>query len=79
MMSGGKYPTLSSSLYTYVWLMSYVEELLEDEFAENREDLKNGLRACKAKLETYFDRSTRESELYFFATGENPFTTLFVL
>lgn len=68
-VSSGKYPTLSSSLYTYVDLLEYIDELKKHQLATRHQGLRNGLDACKMKLEQYFDQSSAESVLYFFATG----------
>lgn len=69
-MSGGNYPTLSSSIYTYAALLIHIDTLKKDSRAAvtNNSNLWKGLHACQLKLEKYLDQSTTESALYYFAT-----------
>lgn len=68
-MSCGHYPTLSSSIFVYVSLIDHIEKLETEALSlNNSEVLLQGLLACKTKLNDYFDRSTFESEYYYFAT-----------
>lgn len=73
-MSGSTYPTLSSSIFTYIALINHVDQCLISEEAMRHPPLMRGLKACKAKLETYFDQTSSESELYYFSTGMYPNT-----
>lgn len=71
-MAGDKYVTLSSSLAVYATLMGYVSKLLDGPEAQSSPSLKNGLTACYQKLEKFFDKSTFDTEYYYFAMSEHP-------
>ena len=70
-MSGEKYPTLSSSLQTYALLINHVSGALEDLEVCNNPTLKGAFEDCKEKLLKWFDRSSYESDYYYFATGQS--------
>ena len=53
--------TLSSSLYTYIVLLSHVDALFNTPVAQANADLQNGLSACQAKLQKYLDQSSADS------------------
>lgn len=73
-MSGDKYVTLSKSLAVYATLMGYVSKLLNGPEARSSTPLKNGLTACYQKLEKFFDKSTFNTEYYYFAMSEYRFS-----
>ncbi|KEP45855.1 HAT family dimerization protein [Rhizoctonia solani 123E] len=69
MMSAEKYPTLSFSLRVYFILISYVRKLEASLIVQSSPSLLAGVRACEEKLVEVFDKSTYDSEYYFFATN----------
>ncbi|CUA76039.1 Zinc finger BED domain-containing protein DAYSLEEPER [Rhizoctonia solani] len=71
-MSGEKYPTLSFSLRVYSLLINYVSTLADAPSVQSVPSLMNGLEACQAKLLEFFDKSTFDSEYYYFATVLDP-------
>ncbi|KAG8977373.1 hypothetical protein FRC05_001771 [Tulasnella sp. 425] len=70
-MSGDQYVTLSSSLAVYAALMSYVAKLRKMPAIRSSLALQNGLSACYEKLEKFYDKSTFETEYYYFATSKS--------
>lgn len=70
-MSGDKYVTLSSSLAVYVTLMNYVAKLQKSPTITSSQALQNGLSACYEKLQKFYDKSTFDTEYYYFATSES--------
>ncbi|CAE7152603.1 unnamed protein product, partial [Rhizoctonia solani] len=71
-MSGEKYPTLSFSLHIYLVLIGYVSNLENDSTVRQNPPALNGIRACKAKLQEFLDRSTKDSQYYYFAMVLDP-------
>ncbi|CAE7143516.1 unnamed protein product [Rhizoctonia solani] len=71
-ISGEKYPTLSFSLQIYFILIQYVTRLEEDSAIMRSPVTLRGLKACKGKLVEYFDKSTYDSEYYYFAMVLDP-------
>jgi hypothetical protein len=69
MMAAEKYPTLSFSLRVYFLLISYVSDLEKSSVATQSPSFLAGIAACKQKLLDFFDKSTYDSEYYYFATG----------
>ncbi|QRV98020.1 AC transposase [Ceratobasidium sp. AG-Ba] len=67
-----KYPTLSFSLRVYFLLISYVLDLEKSPELKRFPQLSAGVSACKDKLLEYFDKSTYDSEYYYFATILDP-------
>jgi hypothetical protein len=70
MMAAEKYPTLSFSLRIYFVLITYVSRLEESLEVQGSTALAAGIHACKSKLLEFFDKSTFDSEYYYFATSE---------
>ncbi|CAE7119567.1 unnamed protein product [Rhizoctonia solani] len=66
-ISGEKYPTLSFSLHIYFVLIAYVFELEKEPLAQQNPAVLNGIRSCKSKLQEFLDKSTRDSEYYYYA------------
>ncbi|CAE6431808.1 unnamed protein product [Rhizoctonia solani] len=71
-ISGEKYPTLSFSLRIYFILIQYVTRLEQDSTAMRSSITLRGLKACKEKLVEYLDKSTYDSEYYYFAMVLDP-------
>lgn len=71
-MAAEKYPTLSFSLRIYFVLISYTSRLEEDLTIRRYPSMLPGIRACKEKLLEFFDKSTYDSEYYYFATSKLP-------
>ncbi|CAE7121114.1 unnamed protein product [Rhizoctonia solani] len=71
-MSGDKYPTISLSLRVYSLLINYVSKLESTPSVQSVPSVSMGLRACRDKLLEFFDRSTYDSEYYYFATVLDP-------
>lgn len=69
-MSGEKDPTLSFSLRVYFILISYVTTLEKGLLERDSPAALNGVQACKEKLLEFFDKSTYDSEYYYFAMSE---------
>ncbi|KAG7093517.1 hypothetical protein E1B28_007191 [Marasmius oreades] len=74
-MSAGDFPTLSSALLVYTKLIRQVDSLMQSDTTILNSEVLAGLKACKVKLEKYFDKSTYESEYYYAATGTLSFLT----
>ncbi|CAE6380725.1 unnamed protein product, partial [Rhizoctonia solani] len=72
MMAAEKYPTLSFSLRIYFVLIAYVSRLEESLEVQGSAALEAGIHACKSKLLEFFDKSTFDSEYYYFATILDP-------
>ncbi|EUC67535.1 hAT family dimerization protein [Rhizoctonia solani AG-3 Rhs1AP] len=72
MMSAEKYPTLSFSLRIYFVLILYVSRLEQSSIVQESAPLAAGVHACKSKLLEFFDKSTFDSEYYYFATILDP-------
>ncbi|EUC59808.1 transmembrane protein, putative, partial [Rhizoctonia solani AG-3 Rhs1AP] len=72
LMAAKKYPTLSFSLRIYFVLISYVSKLEQRAIVQESMVMAAGVRACKAKLLDFFDKSTYDSEYYYFATVLDP-------
>src|ERR1700733_5134213 len=70
-MAGSTYPTLSSTLYTYVALLDHLNKLRASPIAQCNAKLHDGLDVCEEKLRKYLDASTDESECYYFATSKH--------
>lgn len=70
MMAAEKYPTLSYSLRVYFVLITFVSSLESETSSRESPALFAGIKACKEKLLEFFDKSTYDSEYYYFATGE---------
>ena len=70
MMAAEKYPTLSYSLRVYFLLISYVSGLERDTSVTQVPEVLKAISACKEKLLEFFDKSTYDSEYYYFATSE---------
>lgn len=60
---------MSSSLGVYARLISKVDLWKKQDDVAGSTALSQGLDACKAKLLKFFDKSTFDSEYYYFATG----------
>jgi hypothetical protein len=69
-ISGEKYPTLSSSLALYGHIINHIEKFEADPETRLSPSLAMGLQQAKEKMFKFFDKSTAESEYYYFATGE---------
>jgi hypothetical protein len=69
MISGSQYPTLSLSLYYYLSLLATLDAAHKSAIVEDFPNLQAGIDAAKTKLIKFFDKSTAESEYYYFATG----------
>lgn len=68
-IAGEKYPTLCTSLQIYTALLGHVQQMRND--AIGNVAFSNGVDACEEKLLKFFDKSTFESEYYYFAAGEH--------
>ena len=71
-MGGSKYPTLSISLFTYVKLHTKLRKFQRSAEVQMNSSLRNGISSAHEKLMKYFDRSTYESEYYYFAADSFP-------
>ncbi|KAG8775377.1 hypothetical protein FRC12_001527 [Ceratobasidium sp. 428] len=72
MMAAEKYPTLSYSLRAYFLLLRFVSQL-EGKFAVRESPvLLSRVLACKEKLLKFYDKSTYDSEYYYFAMVLDP-------
>jgi hypothetical protein len=70
-ISGEKYPTISFSLRIYFVLIARLIKLENDVDVMRSSAALSGMRACKEKLLEYFDKSTYDSEYYYFAMSES--------
>lgn len=71
MMAAEKYLTLSYSLRIYFLLISYVSDLESEVSAQQVPEVLAAVSACKEKLLEFFDKSTYDSEYYYFATSKS--------
>ncbi|KAF8322344.1 uncharacterized protein EI90DRAFT_2481377 [Cantharellus anzutake] len=72
MMSGSHYPTLSLSLYNFLALLAVLDTAHKSAIVKNFPNVKAGIDAAKGKLIKFFDKSTAESEYYYFAAVLDP-------
>lgn len=68
-MAASSRPTLSSSMNSFVVLLDFVDEIKQSPTASNNPSVRAGIEACKDKLLKWFDRASKETEYYYFATG----------
>ncbi|GAB1526504.1 hypothetical protein RhiTH_009671 [Rhizoctonia solani] len=68
-ISGEKYPTLSFSLHIYFVLILYVNSLEAESEVQQNPLILSGIQACKLKLQDFLDKSTRDSQYYYYAMG----------
>lgn len=71
-MSSSSYPTLCASLQQYTLIIKHVNKMLEAPEVQELPSLKTAVERCLTKLLKFFDKSTFESEYYFFATVLDP-------
>jgi hAT family C-terminal dimerisation region/Domain of unknown function (DUF4413) len=71
-MSGSSYPTLCASLQQYALVLKHIEKMSQVQEVQDIPLLKAAVERCRAKLLKFFDKSTYESEYYFFATVLDP-------
>jgi hypothetical protein len=68
-MSAEKFPTLSSSLASYVKLMKHVAQFKSSPEARKSGSFLSALTACEQKLKKFFNISSQQSVYYYIATG----------
>lgn len=71
-MSSSSYPTLCASLQLFAIVLKHVDSMSEAPEVLRNASLKAAVERCRAKLLKFFDRSTYESEYYFYATVLDP-------
>ena len=72
-MSGTSlYPTLCASLQQYVIVLKHVDNMAASPEVQSIPSLQLAVDRCRDKLLKFFDKSTFESEYYFFATALDP-------
>jgi len=72
-VSGSQYPTLSLTLLAFLKLIDDTNKVMGRTEVKKNATLTYALECCKAKLEEYYDKTTMESELYYFASSESPY------
>jgi hypothetical protein len=71
-MSSSTYPTLCASLQQYAIVLKHVDNMSNAPEVQEIPLLKAAVERCRNKLLKFFDKSTYESEYYFFATVLDP-------
>ena len=71
-MSGSTYPTLCVTLQQYTLVLKHVDNMSKAPEVQEIPSLKYAVERCRAKLLKFFDKSTFESEFYFFAAVLDP-------
>jgi len=77
-MSAEKFPTLSSSLASYVKLMKHVVQFKSSPEARKSGSFLSALAACEQKLKKFFNISSQQSVYYYIATGKDTFVCLYI-
>ncbi len=77
-MSAEKFPTLSSSLASYVKLMKHVTQFKSSPEAHESGSFLRALSTCEQKLKKFFTISSDQLVYYYIATGEvlSPYSCL---